>query len=183
LEAYYAFVKKVVVAFDGAELDYAFTGALAISFYGIPRTTSDIDVIIAVANKADVKIKLMAALCKAGLLVDVREIDNALTSGFSILSFKDSISPYSLDVILSTEKLDKRSGKVAGLETFLQSPEGLIAAKLRMIKVTLPPERSVKDKKDIEAVLKFTKVDLKIVESQAKKDKTKDVFDSLGLNT
>jgi hypothetical protein len=32
LEAYYAFVRKIVDAFGGVGLDYAFTGALAISF-------------------------------------------------------------------------------------------------------------------------------------------------------
>jgi hypothetical protein len=69
-------------------------------------------------------------------------------------------------------------GIVAGIETYLQSPEGLIAAKLRMIKATLSPERSAKDKRDIYAVLKFTDIDL----SAVKKDGTIEIFESLGLN-
>ncbi len=182
MEAYYCFVTKVVEAFNGTSLDYAFTGALAISFYGIPRTTSDIDVIVSVVDETDVKTKVAAILRKAGLIIDERKIDKALTSGYSIASFKSETSPYSVDVIFSRTRLEKKIGKIAGLDTFFQSPEDLIAAKLRMIKVTIPPERSAKDKKDIQAILNFTKVDLEKVKKQAKKDRTLDAFESLGLN-
>ena len=181
MEAYYGFVKKVVGAFNEADFDFAFTGALAISFYGVPRTTSDVDVIVEVASEKDAKGKLTDLLRKAGLVVDERKIEGAFISGFKIASFKDRESPYNLDVILSSEKIGKQKGKVAGLETFFQSPEGLIAAKLRMIKATVPPERSAKDKKDIKALLQFTKVDLAKVKMQAKKDKTEVIFDALGL--
>jgi hypothetical protein len=179
LEAYIAFAKKIVNAFDNSGLDYAFTGALAISFYGVPRTTSDIDVIVEVVNETSAKIKLSTALKNAGLAVDERKIDLAFKSGFKIASFKDNTSPYSIDVIFSNEKLEKRAGKFAGLNTFFQSPEGLIAAKLRMIKVTLDPERSTKDKEDIRAVLAFTKVDLAAIKKQAKKDKTLSLLDDV----
>jgi predicted nucleotidyltransferase len=42
-------------------LTYAFTGALATSFYGIPRTTSDIDVLVGVADEKSLKMKLLKA--------------------------------------------------------------------------------------------------------------------------
>ena len=182
MEAYYTFVRKVVEAFDGTGLDYAFTGALATSFYGTPRTTSDIDVIVTVDSETDLKTKLITALHRARLAVDERKIDTALTSGFKIATFKDTTSPYCIDVIFSSEKLDKRAGKIAGLNTFFQSPEGLVAAKLRMIKATLSPEHSAKDKTDVKAILKFTKVNLDAVKRQAKKDHTLEVFESLGSN-
>jgi hypothetical protein len=182
LEVYYAFVKKLVNAFDMIGLDYAFTGALATSFYGVPRTTSDVDVIVAVTDDDTVKEKIGAALRQAGLEVDERKIDAALTSGYKIASFKDKSTPYTIDVIFSNGKLEKRSGNVAGLKTFFQSPEGLINAKLRMIKATFPAERALKDKRDIEAIIAFTKVNVKAVKKQAKKDKTLEIFDALGLN-
>jgi hypothetical protein len=181
LEAYYALVAKVIVAFESAGLDYAFTGALATSFYGIPRTTSDVDVMVAISNEQAIKSKVTSALRLADLTVDERSIDNALVSGFRIASFKDKNSPFSVDVIFSTGKLDKRAGEISGLRTYLQSPEGLIAAKLRMIKATIPPERSVKDRLDIKAILQFTAVDLSAVKKQAKKDRTLNEFDALGL--
>jgi hypothetical protein len=176
LEAYLAFVKKIVEAFGGTDLDYAFTGALAISYYGVPRTTSDIDVIIEVANRDSVKTNLSIALNHAGLAVDEQKIDSAFNSGFKIATFKDNSSPFSIDVIFSDEKLDKQAGEFAGIKTFFQSPEGLIAAKLRMIKVTLDPHRVTKDREDIKAVMSFTKVDLAKLKKQSKRDNTLSIF-------
>jgi hypothetical protein len=181
LEAFYSFVRKIIGAFEGAGLDYAFTGALATSFYGVPRTTSDVDVILTVGLDTCLKSKLLKALQTAHLTVDERKIDSALTSGFRIATFKDTASPYCIDIIFSNEKPDKKPGKIAGLDTFFLSPEGLIAAKLRMIKSTVSPQTQAKDKKDIEGILKFTKVDLNTVKKQAKKDGTLQVFDALGL--
>ncbi len=178
MEAYYAFVKKIISAFSKAELDYAFTGALAISFYGVPRTTSDVDVIVSIASETNFKPKLLEVLRLAGLAVEERKIDMALDSGFRIATFKDKTSPYSIDVIFM-DKLDKRAGKIAGLDTFFQSPEGLIAAKLRMIKATVPPERTAKDKADVKSILAFTKVDIESVKRQARKDNTFEVFEAI----
>jgi hypothetical protein len=77
------------------------------------------------------------------------------------------------------DKFEKRVGKIAGLDTFFQSPEGLIAAKLRMIKATVPPERTAKDKADIKSILAFTKVDIEAVKRQARKDNTLEVFEAI----
>ena len=179
LEDYYAFIKKLVGAFDHAKLDYAFTGALAVSFYGVPRTTSDVDVIIAAASQSDFKAKIISALAQAGLEVDDRKIETALTSGYRIATFKDKTAPYTVDVILSDGRLDKKAGKIDKTIAYFQSPEGLIAAKLRMIKATLPPERSAKDKEDVKAVLAFTKVNIAAVKKRAQMDDTLEIFEAL----
>lgn len=179
LEAFYNFVKKLADAFDKVGLDYAFTGALAASFYGVPRTTTDVDVIIAVTNQTDLKRKIASALRQANLEVDERKIETALTSGYKIATFKDKTTPYTVDIILSDGKLDKKSGKIDSLKTFFQSPEGLIVAKLRMIKVTLPPERAIKDKEDVKAILAFTKLNINAIKKQAQKDETLEIFEAL----
>ncbi|MGD0204749.1 MAG: nucleotidyl transferase AbiEii/AbiGii toxin family protein [Candidatus Bathyarchaeia archaeon] len=179
MEEYYVFVKKLVNAFESVKLDYAFTGALAVSFYGVPRTTTDVDVIIAVADETDLKRKITAALKQANLEVDERKIETALTSGYKIVTFKDKMTPYTVDIILSEAKLDKKSGKIGNLQTFIQSPEDLIAAKLRMIKATLPPERANKDKEDIKAILAFTKLNIIAIRKQAQKDKTLEILEAL----
>jgi hypothetical protein len=179
MDDYYAFVKKLVGAFDHAKLDYAFTGALAVSFYGVPRTTSDVDVIIAAASGADFKTKISSALGEAGLEVDDRKIETALTSGYRIATFKDKTAPYTVDIILSDGKLDKKAGKIDSTNIYFQSPEGLVAAKLRMIKATLLPEGSAKDKEDVKAVLAFTKVNISAVKKQAQKDNTLEIFEAL----
>jgi len=179
LEAYHNFVEKLVNAFESAKLDYAFTSALAASFYGVPRTTIDVDVMIAVTGETALKNKITAALKQANIEVDERKIDAALTSGYKIVTFKDKMTPYTVDIILSEAELDKKSGKIDNLQTFFQSPEGLIMAKLRMIKATLPPERASKDKADIKAILAFTKLNIAAVKKQAQKDKTLEILKAL----
>jgi hypothetical protein len=178
LEAFYGFVKRLIDGFGGAGLDYAFTGALAVSFYGAPRTTTDVDVVVAVSGE-DVKGKVVSALRLAGLDVDERKLDSALASGYRVASFRDKATPYTLDVIFLDGELRKRAGMIAGLTTFFQPPEDLILAKLRMIKATVPRERAVKDEEDVKAILQFTKVDMEAVKKQAKRDNTLTVLESL----
>jgi hypothetical protein len=178
MEAFYKFVKRLVGGFSGAGLDYAFTGALAVSLYGVPRTTTDVDVIVAVSG-LDAKRKVASALREAGLEVDERKLDSALSSGYRIASFRDKATPFTLDVILVDGALRKRAGTVGGVSTFFQPPEDLILAKLRMIKATVPRERAVKDEEDVRAVLAFTKVDLEAVKRQAGKDGTFAILEGL----
>ena len=148
-----------------------FTGALAASYYGRARTTGDIDVVVAVRGRGW-RTKLVSALRQAGLVVDEKNIDDALKSGYRIVTFKDKKSPLTVDVILSGEKLEKKSGKILGLPTFYQTTEDFISAKLRMIKVTVPRERALKDIDDVKAVLKFSRVNLEVVREKAEKDNT-----------
>ncbi len=103
MEDYMSFARKITKAFQQAGLDYAFTGALAISFYGSPRTTTDVDVIVAVVSGSDVKVKIAMALQAAGLIVDERKTDSALTSGYRIATFKDK-KPLSHYMLFSQTK-------------------------------------------------------------------------------
>jgi hypothetical protein len=179
VEEYSELVSRLVRCLRDSGLDYAFTCALAVSFYGSPRTTSDVDVIVVAAAKEDVKRKVIEVLQCAGLEADERKIENALTSGYSIANLKDKVTPYSVDIIFAIGKLDKQFGKVAGLTSYLQKPEGLIAAKLRMIKVTVPKERALKDIEDVKAILAFTKVNLRRIRLQAKKEKTLEILENI----
>ena len=65
MEAFYDLVKRLVKGFEGAGVDYVFTGALAASFYGAPRTTVDVDVVVAVAGVKQ-RVRLVEALKRAG---------------------------------------------------------------------------------------------------------------------
>jgi hypothetical protein len=177
MEDFYEFVRRLADSFGRAGLDYAFTGALAVSLYGLPRTTTDVDIIVGVSGL--VKRKVAAALRRAGLEVDERKLDAALTSGYRIASFRDKATPYTLDVIFLDGALRKRAGTVGGVSTFFQVPEDLVLAKLRMIRATVPRERAVKDEDDVKAILQFTKVDVEAVKKQAKLDNTLTIFESL----
>jgi len=181
LEAFNELIRRLVTSFNDAGLDYAFTWALAASFYGVPRTTVDIDVLVNVSEKGYLA-KLVSALRQAGLRVDEKKIDATLKSGYRIVTFKDFESPYTIDVIFSRGKrLEKRAGTIAGLPTFYQTPEDLLLAKLRMIKATVPRERASKDDEDVRAILKFTEVDVEAVKRQARKNNTLSIFESLAV--
>jgi hypothetical protein len=146
-----------------------FTGALAVSYYGRARTTVDVDVVVAVVDK-EWRTKLVSALERAGLVVDEERVDAALRSDYRIVTFEDSKSPLTVDVILSDVKLVRRVGSILGLATFYQTPEDLILAKLRMIKATVPRERALKDVDDVKAILRFTKVDMETVKERVRRN-------------
>ncbi len=179
MEGYDGLVRRLVRCLSGSGLDYAFTGALAVSFYGSPRTTSDVDVMVAVGGGDVDKPNIIKALRCAGLEANEGDVEVALTSGYNIASFEDGASPFNVDVIFSADKLDKQSGKVAGVDTYLQAPEGLIAAKLRMIKASLSRERAGRDEEDVRAILRFTRVDVEAVKGRAERDGTLDIFEYL----
>ncbi|MDI6905373.1 MAG: hypothetical protein QMD13_07820 [Candidatus Bathyarchaeia archaeon] len=150
---------------------------MAASHYGVPRTTMDIDIVV---NFALENTNFLATqLRKAGLRVSERKIEASFKSGFKIITLEDEKTPFTIDVILSDKKLEKRKGSILGIPTYYQTPEALILAKLRMIKATVPKERALKDKDDIKAILKYTKVNLKALKEKASKEKTISVLEEL----
>jgi ribosomal protein L18E len=164
-------VRRLIAALREARLEYAFTGAMAASFYGVPRTTVDVDIIVVVSSEEDVD-KLVSALKIAKLKVEKEAIMKVLKSDYRILTISDKKSPYNVDIIFSEKKFKKRRGVIFGENTFLQDPEELILAKLRMIKATVSREKTVKDVEDVKGIIKFTKIDLKRVKLKAKKEGT-----------
>ena len=171
------FIKKIVCALEAEKIDYAFTGALAASFYGVPRSTADIDIIVA-TNQEESKVKLAPTLRATGLDVGEKTIDDAFASGFRIATFKGKSLAYRVDVIFA-DNVRKLKGVIADVDTWLQSPEDLINAKLRMIKVTIDEGKAAKDESDILAILRFTEVDKGLIKEQAKKDQTLPVWKRL----
>lgn len=151
-------------------VDYMLTGAIAASYFGMPRTTVDIDMVVKVSKK-NIK-TLAAALREARMQIDERKIIEAFESSYKIVTIKDTRTRFTLDIILSNKKLEKKKGTILGLPTFYQIPEELILSKLRMIKATISKERAVKDKDDVRAILRHTKVNVKALENRAKREST-----------
>ncbi|MFW6110608.1 MAG: hypothetical protein ACOC6H_01070 [Thermoproteota archaeon] len=160
-------IRRVVQALREADLDYMFTGALAASYYGLPRTTTDVDIVVRVTE--DNIPTLTRHIKKAGLKGSSRKIQRAIQSGYKIVNIQDKETPLTVDVILSTQELNREKGTILGLPTWYQTPEALILSKLRRIQATRPKERSVKDKQDIRAILRYTEVDMDNLKKQAKK--------------
>lgn len=181
METFEGLVRRIVNSFNAIGLDYVFTGALAASYYGFPRTTMDIDVIVKVA-RGEAHSRLAKALKEVGLEVDEKKIDATLESAFRIATFRDNRSPFTVDIIFSNKKLEKRTGTILGLPTFYQPPEELILSKLRMIKATIPRERALKDEEDVRAILKFTRIDMALIRRQAQRSNTLSILENIVAN-
>jgi len=151
---------------------------LAASYYGTPRTTIDVDVLVKVSER-ELETNLVTALREAGMEVNERRIREAFKSGYKVLTFKDERSSFTLDIMLSDKKLRKREGTILGLPTFYQVPEDLILAKLRMIKATVPRERAQKDKEDVKAILRESKVNVDALKRHARKENTLKILEEL----
>jgi len=178
MEAFEGVVKRVVNALNGAKVEYLLTGALAASHYGLPRTTADVDIVVKVSAE-DLQSHLLPALRMAGIKVEEERIKVALKSGYRIVTLEDSRSPFTVDIIFSRRIIKKKPGSILGLPTFYQTPEDLILAKLRMVKATVPKDRSLKDMDDIKTILRFSEVDVESIKKEAQKNATLPILEKI----
>lgn len=96
-------------SFNASEIDYMFTGALAASYYGTPRTTVDVDIVAQVSKEnAD---RLIETLRKAQVEASKRKVEQAIDSDFRMLTVIDRKTALHLDIILSNKKLKKNLEK------------------------------------------------------------------------
>jgi hypothetical protein len=108
--------------------------------------------------------------------VDIQRIRKQRKSGYNVITVADRRSPHTADLILVKRSPERRKGTVQGIKTYFQSPESLILAKLRMVKTTVPRERSLKDRDDIRAILANTRVNKRKIIDHARKESTIDIF-------
>jgi len=173
-------VRRLVKNLNAAGIDYMFTGALAASYYGMPRTTMDVDIVVKVARE---ELQTLATLLrKAEMEVDVRRIDGAFESAFRMITLKDKRTPFTVDIMFSDGRLERKRGKILGLPTFYQTPEGLILSKLRMIKATVPRGRALKDEDDVKAILRYAKVDMKALKRRSRREGTFSILEELTVS-
>jgi hypothetical protein len=148
---------------------------MAASYYGRPRTTLDVDFIIQLS--IDDLDELLDRLAGFGLKINRSRVKRQLSTGYNIISLEDKNSENRLDLIIQTDgRLERRQGRALGLRSYYQPPELLILSKLRMIKATIPRERSQKDRDDITAMLANTKVNKQRILDQARREGTIEIF-------
>ena len=153
------------------------TGALASSYYGRPRTTLDVDVVVR-ATEEDFS-ELTEVLTSMGLKTRDTDGQRALRSQCRFITLEDRKSPHALDIILTDEKLERKAGSILGLRTYFQAPRSLILAKLRMIKAKLQPEKAATDRQDIRAILKSTRIRFDSLRREAKRQSTYKILQGL----
>ena len=159
------------------KIDYAITGAVAASYYGIPRTTLDADFVIHISQRHIAR--FLRNLAVVDVKADLKEARRQLKSGYNIITVSDRLSPHTADLILSPRPITKKRGTVQGVRAYFQSPESLVLAKLRMINATVPRERSQKDRDDIIAILANTRINKSKIVRGARRDMTLDLVREL----
>ena len=170
-------MRRVVGALNRSGLRYALTGGIAASYYGRPRTTLDVDVLV-VAKESEL-MGLAKSLTDEDIEAGTRELSHAWRSRYRIATVLDSKSPHRLDIIFTDQGLERKPGSVLGERTYYQTAESLILSKLRMIKATLQPERATTDRQDIKAILEATHVNLVSLRRRARAQSTVELLDEL----
>jgi len=143
-------VKIFVQLLDKYKINYLLTGSLAVSFYGYPRATHDIDFIIEIQQQDSQKILKASKNLDASFLVDYLQIEEAIvnSSQFNILHPETGIK---MDFwIVGKNKFEKNKFKrkksilIDRQKVNLISAEDIILTKLLWCK-TIRSERHLRD--------------------------------------
>ena len=192
-------LKKVTNRLKKAEISYMVSGGVAVSYWGFPRTTHDIDIVIE-AKKED-KEKIVALFEKDfyfkniySYLSESRFSSEARGSYISPEAAEDAIETrFTFNIIhhQSGLKVDfwlvkkepfgilefkrRLRKKIFDKEIFIISPEDLVLTKLLAYKET----RSHRRLEDAESILKSSKVDLKYIKNWAEKQSTIKILEEI----
>jgi hypothetical protein len=93
--SFVAVVKATERSLRAARIDHVFVGALAVSAFGVPRTTADVDVIVGYRER-DV-LKVAEAFRREGFLVSVEDLRDAVIEG-SHCTVHDTRSRFHVDL-------------------------------------------------------------------------------------
>ena len=159
----------VVSVLDKLKIKYFITGGYAVSVWGSPRSTADIDIVVEFI-KPDVDLLLRA----------LRKISNAGyvdedTAKYAIIhkgefNFIDPETGLKVDFWVSkkdkraeTEYKNRIAKKINNKKVYFISPEDLIISKLIWYNETM----SSRHLEDAESVIKISKIDLNYLKKQA----------------
>jgi hypothetical protein len=142
-------LKKVVEVLDGVGIDYMVTGSVASTLYGEPRSTHDIDLVVAMPPAA--VSALVAAFPPPAYFLSEESIRDALRqqSMFNLLALDegDKIDFW----ILTAEPFDqtrfsrKRIADAWGMKLKMSAPEDVILAKLKWAQLSGGSEKQLRD--------------------------------------
>ncbi len=130
-ESYSDALYRLVKALNETRIRYAVTGAAAVGYYGIPRTSMDIDVVIT-GNLAVARLEALAsALSRNGFAVNKDEIRRAVTGGeVKFQAFDDKTGFLRVDVFLE-KSFGRVADRVDGLRVWFRTFEELVAKKIQ----------------------------------------------------
>ncbi|MBM4055320.1 MAG: hypothetical protein FJ264_11780 [Planctomycetes bacterium] len=165
-------LKKVIQALENAGIEHMITGSVASSLQGEPRSTHDIDIIVAI-RETDAK-NLIQAFPPSDFYLDEDSIINAINAQkmFNLIDVRegDKVDFW----ILTDEPFDqsrfsrKYEENVFGIKMQVSSPEDTILAKLRWAKLSGGSEKQFTDALRVYEV-QFKKLDMQYLSFWVKK--------------
>lgn len=164
---------KIVKVLERLNIPYFVTGGMAVTVWGRPRFTADIDIIIQMQPKDAVTLEKTLSTISGASYISIEAIRNALNN-YGEFNFIDGESGMKVDFwILKNTPFGKSQLKrrkirsVLGKKIYFCSPEDLIINKLNWYKES-PTGRQLDD---VESILRISKekLDYKYLKTWTKK--------------
>ncbi len=174
---------KISDILENLKIPYIITGGMAVSVWGRPRYTADIDIVVEIIPQN------INSLAKNLLSVDkdVYVSEDAIKEALKNEGEFNFIHPQSglkVDFWVVKDNFEKSKiergiyKKIDNKKIHFISPEDLILSKLDWYKLT----NSTRQLEDIKSVLKISKVDLKYIKNWAKKRSTISILEDIIKN-
>ena len=172
-------LKLVVGKLDKLQIPYVLTGGLAVSFWGSPRSTHDIDIIIEIDKS------YIGGLVKAfqkDFFIQQEVVEEMLRRGtsFNAIHHKTGLKVDFWPVdkkdqhkILEFQRAPKKD--IFGKVVSIIAPEDLIIVKLQWYKES----ESSRHLADIKSILKISQVDMEYIKKWAKQHSTLEIFEQI----
>ena len=165
------FIKDLAAKLQAAGIDYCVTGGYAVSVWGSPRSTLDIDLITSL-KPGQIPILIKTIAPGKGAYLDEEAVKEAVSAGgeFNYIPAETGLK-VDFWVITGENKTGleelkrKRKELFEGQEIFFISPEDLILSKLRWARLSA----STRHAEDIQSVLSASgnKLDLEYLKREA----------------
>ncbi len=132
-------LSRLGLALEQAQLPYMLTGSVASSIHGLPRSTRDVDIVIA-PTRAQL-VRLIQQSPSSSYYADEQQALDALDhcSQFKVIDFS---SGWKIDFIITDGSPHARMGfarrklmSIEGTSLYVASPEDVLLAKLRWAKL------------------------------------------------
>jgi hypothetical protein len=144
----------IVKILDDLKIKYFITGGFAVSIWGRPRATFDIDIVVIIAEAQAARLAMAwKAISKAGY-ADAKMVKEAIKNGGEF-NFIDPDSGLKVDFWTSKEDgnsypdfKNRKLKKVGGQKVYFISAEDLILSKLQWYKLS-PSEKHMDDIKSV----------------------------------
>ena len=126
--------RNAIAALKRARVPHMLVGGVAVSYYGLPRATIDIDIVLALESKAAVD-RFIAALKSSGLKISRPEVETAVDVGDRFVASRGG---QRVDFWLAKTEYNKktlkrrRAARIFGTRVWICSPEDLIISKLHV---------------------------------------------------